>query len=632
MPIDQLNSLIVSDPRSVFSVMSYCSINRDTQSIWLDASHHRRIIEHLTRDNQEGVEGISSAVPSDLFFGSLNFSVPSGSVGDVELDRVYSRPRLPKPVSAGDYVLELRDGSGSVLRSIPFAASQPILFHIDPSEHVDDRNVPASFGFTVFDPPDYASFAIKEGDEELLVVERSASTPSVSVSGVSEGQVFSRDDTIDLSWVGADADGDSLSYRVYYSIDGGTSYEPFSLETSDTSKSTPASRFRGSDRARFGISVSDGFRSSFVETPVFRVVGAGPEVQVVTPSSGLVFAEGQGFVLEARGYDQEDGLLGHNSFSWRSSIDGDLGAGGFIVLSADQLTPGTHAITVEATDSSGLSASASTTIMITEVNSLPVAMDDVVSVGLFEFVVIDILANDIDIERDVDRDSFKMTMLPTLGEVAIATSPTGGVAISYVGHTSGFDSFGYEICDGLSRCDTAVVSIEVGLADCTILGTEGEDDLLGTTGDDVICGLGGDDFISARGGNDVIRGGAGDDEIYGRVGNDEIYGGLGDDLLLGHRGSDVIFGGLGDDRIFGGPGMDTLRGEQGADVIFGEPDNDILEGGEGNDMINGGDGDDIIRGGEGDDTIRGNQGADTIYALSGVDTVLGVSRLDTVLD
>jgi len=128
------------------------------------------------------------------------------------------------------------------------------------------------------------------------------------------------------------------------------------------------------------VSVSDGLRSGFAESAVLRVAKHAPRAQIESPASGAVSAESQGFVLEASGYDKEDGSLGFNAFSWASSIDGNLGIGRYMVFSADQLTPGAHTITVTATDSSGLTSTATVSITISRVNTLPVAADDSVSV------------------------------------------------------------------------------------------------------------------------------------------------------------------------------------------------------------------------------------------------------------
>ena len=640
---EQISTLAVSNPRRVFSIMSYCEPFRedhepqgnsgepDNQGRWMDAFHHERIIDERREAMESDVPGVDvepTIVMTDMFSGRIEFS-DSGAASSAVVGYVFSRSRAQVSAETGDYVLELRDASGGVVRSVSFEASAG----------TDDRSgsepylepMEAVFSFVVSDPPEYSSFAVKHGDSELVVVERSASAPSVSVSGPTAGQVFGAASNVSVSWSGNDADSDELSYRVYYSIDGGEVYMPLSLETADTSMTLPADRLRGSSQARIGVSVSDGARSSFAESAVFSVANHAPEVSIRTPVSGDVFAENQGFVVEAVAYDMEDGLVPSSHISWTSSIDGNLGTGRYLVLSAADLTAGSHTITVTATDALGLSASDSVNVVVSLRNALPVANDDSFQVSADEEALVDVLANDVDVEGDFDLPSFRIVQPPQMG-FAQKVRTQDGMRIKYFSNTSGRDHFSYIICDAVDHCDTARVYIDVGLADCTILGTEEDDVIEGTSGDDVICALGGDDTIDAKGGDDVIRGGLGDDTIYARAGNDVIYGEIGNDFILGHNGADTIYGGLDDDTIYGGGDADRIFGGHGQDELYGEADNDTIEGGDGSDTIHGGRGDDTIRGGNGDDTIRGNAGADTIEPGTGTDTLLGISPEDTVTE
>jgi len=272
-----------------------------------------------------------------------------------------------------------------------------------------------------------------------------------------------------------------------------------------------------------------------------------PQVRIELPSSGALFAE-QGFVLEASGYDEEDGSLGFNAFSWHSNLDGNLGAGRYIVLSASSLTPGSHTITVTGTDSSQMTATATVAITIAAKNAVPTAVDDTTSAELDTTVSLDVLVNDIDVEGDIDPRSLKIIRTPVLGEAEIIASPEGNT-VTCTAHTSGHDRFTYEVCDGIDRCDTATVTISSGLAGCTIIGTEGDDTLEGTPGDDVICGLGD---------NDTIEGDEGPDTIGGGIGNDNLHGGPGVDIIRGNAGADTIHGERGVDMIIGAASEDTV--------------------------------------------------------------------------
>ena len=606
-----------------------CENNRGGQGRWIDAARHQYLIKCLKMDtcfseapdiNVSRASEASTSINSDLITGSIFFS-SEGTVTGAEFDTLFTRPRYPFASLAGEYALELRDDTGNAVRTIPFSTSQ----------NSDGRiSIKGNFSIIVPSLPDFDSFAVVKSGTELAVVRRSSNAPSVSISGITEGHQFKSGDLIDLSWTATDADGDDLTFKLYYSTDGGNNYRVLSRPTTNTRESYQVNSLEGSDTARIGISVSDGTRSSFSQTSVFSVAKHVPQVRIETPSSGAVFAEKQGFVLEASGYDLEDGSLPSSSFTWRSSLDGELGGGSFLVQSAADMSQGSHTITVTATDSDGMVSAASVDITIARRNMLPVANDDEVFGGLEETLRIDVLANDIDTEGDFDLTSLTIDKTPRLGIAEIMTTEMGMPVIEYSPITGGEDTFTYYICDALYRCDRAEVTVV--FPDCTITGTRGSDNLVGTSVDDVICGLDGNDTIDGKGGNDLIYAGFGEDTVYGRTGDDTIYGGPGNDIILGHRGDDTIYGGLSNDKIWGGGGDDTIYGGEETDELYGEADNDILYGDNGPDTIHGGRGDDIVYGGAGGDTIRGNAGADTIYPGPGIDTVLGVSTDDTVLE
>ena len=635
------DGIVVPNPNKIFSFMSYCNpiqesendrlVNSMGPGRWMDAFHHERIIEFVNEHYNNDIVGSSfnseSSVHSDLFSGYISLS-PDGDPINIELFPVFSRPRIAQSNDTSDYTLELRNASGETVRKVPFVAiesvSEPSLGNED--FHQESRE--ADFAFFVPNMPTYTSFTVKKEGKIISSFNLSSSSPSVTITGPTAGQVFSSGDSINLSWSGSDLDSDDLVYRVYYSTDGGSSYEILALETDRTSGSILASKLRGSGQARFGVSVSDGLRSSFAETPVFSVPGHTPTIEIERPASGAVFAEDQGFLLDAFGYDIEDGGFSFEAFNWTSSIDGYIGSGEFLVLSAANLTKGDHTITLSATDSDGMTASKTVDIKITNRNILPIANDDEAFGGLEETLRIDVLANDTDIEGDFDLSTLTINDRPRLGIAEVSYTAQGWPVIEYSPFTGGEDSFSYYICDGLYRCDSAEVTVV--FPDCTITGTRGSDDLVGTSGDDVICGLDGDDFIDGKAGNDLIYAGFGEDVVAGRTGDDTIYGGPGNDLILGHRGDDTIYGGLSNDRLYGGGGNDIIYGGAETDEVYGEADNDILYGNDGPDKIHGGQGDDTIYGGDGDDTIRGNTGADTIYPGVGTDTILGVSSEDTI--
>ncbi len=99
----------------------------------------------------------------------------------------------------------------------------------------------------------------------------------------------------------------------------------------------------------------------------------------------------------------------------------------------------------------------------------------------------------------------------------------------------------------------------------TIVGTSGADKLQGTNRADVVVGLGGADKVEAGGGDDTICGGEGNDTAEAGDGSDTVDGGSGGDKISGGKGNDTLLGGAGDDTIEGGGGVDTINGGDGRD-------------------------------------------------------------------
>lgn len=94
-----------------------------------------------------------------------------------------------------------------------------------------------------------------------------------------------------------------------------------------------------------------------------------PVVQISTLVNSVV-VQGTTVTFNGSATDPEDGVLSGSSLVWRSSIVGSLGTGG--TLSTSSLPVGSHVVTLTATDSKGLSASATVSVTIAA-NQAPIA-------------------------------------------------------------------------------------------------------------------------------------------------------------------------------------------------------------------------------------------------------------------
>lgn len=404
---DSLSESIVINPYIVLTAAGPCQISSPpAQNTWQDKYHHEKFInEFNSRFSDKGLKVDSTAerVPVDYFSGYITFNnvfppqkaelVSVFSTTGVESKGSFDTGTVPleafdpqgNPVTLyyDRFAIELRDSSGNTVKKSYFDISDPVI-------EEDTEDPPQSFYFDVpmYDPPEYESFAVTvgrrvEGDlsfehnfskwttedavvegRELLSVDLSSSAPSVEITFPVRPDHAFEGDSIDVAWSGSDDDGDDLTYELHYSVDGGNTFRLVLSDTTATSFSLNRDDWPGSAEARFRVSVSDGTRSTFQDSVVFSVAEHRPQVWIDDPLDNDVFTSNQGIVLSATGYDNEDGILPFSAYRWESSLDGNLGIGEFIVLSAGDLSTGSHRITVTATDSSGADISKVVTIRV----------------------------------------------------------------------------------------------------------------------------------------------------------------------------------------------------------------------------------------------------------------------------
>lgn len=259
---------------------------------------------------------------------------------------------LPAP---GDWEIALVDGADADLAVYPF----------QPDELTDAEETPGAPAVIAEVVP-WAAGTVRVEIRRLGVPlasrAASANAPTVAVTAPLGGDTLPGG-PFQVTWDGADLDGDTLSYSLLYSHDGGLSWETLATGLTVEQLELNTDQLPGGS-AMLRVVVSDGFLGGQADSGAFIVPLHAPEAQIVQPQDNQVFYPTQQVALQGTAYDLEDGMLGDAAFVWESSIDGVLGSGAS--LNTAELTTGVHVLTLTATDSDGMTAQAQRTITISD--------------------------------------------------------------------------------------------------------------------------------------------------------------------------------------------------------------------------------------------------------------------------
>jgi hypothetical protein len=274
--------------------------------------------------------------------------------GQVKLQPFYriSTDAVSSPGDNGEFSLELLDANGVVLVTYRFNGHQ--------RTHGD-----GVVGFAEFVPWQAGTQRIVLKRNEVTLTERlvSPNTPTVRVLSPNGGEILGHEVTI--TWEASDADGDPLTYTVLYNTGTEAIWWPVASGVTDTSIQIDTALLPGSSQARFRVRVTDGVNTAEDDSDnVFTVSQKAPEVTILHPSAEQHIAAGADVDLQGGAYDAEDGLLSLEQLTWTSHRDGVVGHGHHVHTTA--LSPGTHILTLAATDSQGQVSTAQVNVVVEE--------------------------------------------------------------------------------------------------------------------------------------------------------------------------------------------------------------------------------------------------------------------------
>lgn len=199
----------------------------------------------------------------------------------------------------------------------------------------------------------------------------------------------------------------------------------------------------------------------------------------------------------------------------------------------------------------GVSGVVTVALGVTAVNDAPVGAADAASVAEDASVLLDVLAND----ADIDHDALSIAALSGAKSALGASISIENGQIRYVADADSFD----QLAPGQSVADSFTYTASDGHGGST--GPITVSLTIGEAGDNqTLTGslLRANSFTDTAGHDTTYTGGLFADVISGGDGADHLIGGLGADRLDGGTGRDILEGGLGNDLLTGGAGADLF--------------------------------------------------------------------------
>jgi len=330
-------------------VMGYCNLSQQ----WLSDYTYGGIYEYANDFPGPQVQlsaQLNMANVDDWLTVAGNIAADGSAAGFSSLLRTSSMAVTP-PQIPGDYSLRLLDSSGVTLAEHAFTPM--------PSSETGDW---MNFVETVPFAAGTRRVQLISKDNGSLLVEQAVSASPPVVSEVSlPGASPPLDGTVTLAWQASDPDGDTLSYDVLYSANGG-SFRLLASGQRSSSYTFDTAELSGGDGV-FRVVASDGVNTAQAESASLPVVMKAPQVHIISPVDGQQIQYGQPLNLVGYAQDPQDGMMEDVSNLLWSGPEGPIDVGPLVGMTGVDAA-GTVTITLQATNSMGMSAEATVQVVV----------------------------------------------------------------------------------------------------------------------------------------------------------------------------------------------------------------------------------------------------------------------------
>lgn len=339
--------------QNAFDIMGYCKVNKWISDYTYNALYPclklRGSLPGVTPAcgfsgvREQGASQPGAALAGDWLtvYGKIDSAAAAAFIAQ-RVDRAFEMPER----TAGTHSIRLIGAGGVTLADYPFA----------PHEIVD----------AISTPGDAPSMSIGQivpfvaGTQEVQIVDIAAGsaigTQAVSSNRPAISNITIQDvpvaatGSLTVAWNGSDADGDELTFNLFFTRDGGQTLRPLMLGVSDTSAQIDTAELAGG-HGRIRVVATDGVQTGFADSPEFNLADKPPQPSILTPGDATSIYFGQLINLEGTASDVVDGTIADVNLNW-STDSRSLGSGSH--LSVTDLPVGVNHLTLKATNSLGL--------------------------------------------------------------------------------------------------------------------------------------------------------------------------------------------------------------------------------------------------------------------------------------
>ena len=292
------------------------------------------------------------------FFGRMKNN--AASAADVKIEPWWSyEDSVSIADTTGKYMVAAVDATGARL------ATQAIHAIFDepgpkglPPVHVDLAPFEGNMPF----PAATAKFQILRDGNVVMEIPVSSNEPEVT--NVAPQLTGSQNGKTTITWAASDADNDVLHYEVDYDPDSTSSTSAIEVLGRDlTAKQLTVdfSHLAGGPHARIYVSATDGLHAAGGQSAEFNVPMKAPDVFIDDSLDGAAIQPGHEIVLTGDAVDLQDEEISEQNMVWTSNLSGFIGRGSSVVAN---LPAGAHRITLSATNSAGIAATKTVTIVV----------------------------------------------------------------------------------------------------------------------------------------------------------------------------------------------------------------------------------------------------------------------------